>query len=106
MERRWMNGQMGKWDRGQEGISVCSDMSDSGDERAGERDIGIQDLGKKGNVTVQRALADILRSRVGDFGGREASQRSSSTCSTESTISFTSSRVTPGMIRSASVKAR
>lgn len=31
---------------------------------------------------------------------------SSSTCSTESTISFTSSMVTPGMIRSASVNAR
>lgn len=30
----------------------------------------------------------------------------SSTCSTESTISLTSSRVTPGMIRSASVNAR
>lgn len=30
----------------------------------------------------------------------------SSTCSTESTISFTSSRVTPGIIRSASSNAR
>ena len=37
---------------------------------------------------------------------RRPIQGISSTCSTESTISLTSSRVTPGMMRSASVNAR
>jgi hypothetical protein len=45
-------------------------------------------------------------SGCGDLRVRRDQRVSSSTCSTESTISFTNSNVTPGMTRSASVKAR
>jgi len=46
------------------------------------------------------------RNRTKNYARKPIFYRSSSTCSTESTISLTSSMVTPGIIRSASVNAR
>ena len=54
-----------------------------------------------------QAMGMDMGSRMVCFDGTgRYLHRSSSTCSTESTISLISSRVTPGIMRSASVKAR
>lgn len=60
---------------------------------------------KKQNEYQEESDPGVSESMASNSTSTEMAHRSSSTCSTESTISLTSSMLTPGMIRSASVKA-